>query len=188
MGIACVIMAGGILGYTYLKDVRENGVFIGSTVINGIHMEGMTPAQAADELLKEAEEISIAINEDSVSLLDGKLIDYGYDVDEDKFISEMNDVFSSQSVNIVEALKASSYETAVTKEIPFIFDEDTFDKAVSIDALSVERYPGYDAHLVFDEKNKGYYIQEKLDGNEFDDLMLKLLDYNLNNEDRKSVV
>ena len=167
--LACAAGGGAYAANDYMADLRETRVYLGETSINGIAVQGKTPEQAAEILLAKPEDISVKLIENGNPVLEGTLPDYGIHVDTAAFQSALDDVFTQQTTNIIHALKATRSVDSLTVEVPYTVDDKALSAKVNGAALSVERTPGTDAKISFDEKEKVCYIEPEVDGNELDD-------------------
>lgn len=171
--LACAAGGGAVAANQYMSELREARAYLGETSINGVAVQGMTPDQAAQILLANPEEVSVSVLENGEAVLSGSLPEYGVNVDTADFQSALEDVFAQQTHNIIHALKANYGVDELTVDIPYSIDEKAFAAKVNGAGMSVERTPGTDAEIVFDEKKKLCYIKPEVDGNELDDAKLQ---------------
>ena len=173
MVIGCAAGAGAVAASQYMSDLRETRVYLGETVINGVPVQGKTPEEAAALLLTDPETTSISLHEKEETVLSGSLPEYGVRVDAEAFNTELEEVFSQQTTNIIHALKAMYSVDDLTVDVPYEVDEEVFNAKVNGGALSVARTKGTDAEIRFDPEKKLLYVEPEVDGNELDDAKLQ---------------
>ena len=171
--IGCAAGAGYAAAGNYLSELRDAKAYLGETTINGISVQGKTPAQAAEILLAKPEDVKVSLIEKDETVLSGTLPDYGIQIDTEGFESALEDVFNQQTTNIIHALKAMYGVDELTVDIPYTVDESALQDYVNGEALSVERTHGTDAEIKFDTKEKVCFVEPEVDGNELDDAKLQ---------------
>lgn len=160
-------------GYQYLLAKRQAGLFVGKTIINGVSVDGMTPDEAGEKLIPRPDMFSLSLTEGNETVLSGTLPEYGFTVNKESFMNDLDRIFRQQTENILSVIKSSFVEEAYTIDAGYVFDEDTLTDYVNGDALSIERSPGTDAELLFDKKDKVCYVKPEVNGNELSDKKLQ---------------
>lgn len=166
----CLIGIGiGALGY-YLYEQANSGLFFENTKINGYDMTGKTAKEAMLILERDYSAPKLELKEGSETALTLTLEQMGYTVDEMELLDELKSCMREQNVRLLFSLMGGN-EFEV--DIPFEFDEDTFNKAVSASNFSTPRTASADASLEFNGTE--YYIEPEVYGNEMDDADLRVM-------------
>ncbi len=166
----CLIGIGlGVLGY-YLYEQANSGLFFENTKINGYDVTGKTAKEVMLILERDYSAPELTINEGGQEALTLTLEDMGYTVDEMKLLSELKSCMREQNVRLLFSLMGGN-EFEV--EIPFEFDEDTFNEAVSASRFLTPRKASVDASLEYNGTE--YYIEPEVYGNEMDDADLRVM-------------
>ncbi len=166
----CLIGIGlGVLGY-YLYEQANSGLFFENTKINGYDVTGKTAKEVMLILERDYSAPELTINEGGQEALTLTLQDMGYTVDEMKLLSELKSCMREQNVRLLFSLMGGN-EFEV--EIPFEFDEDTFNEAVSASRFLTPRKASVDASLEYNGTE--YYIEPEVYGNEMDDADLRVM-------------
>lgn len=166
----CLIGIGiGALGY-YLYEQANSGLFFENTKINGYDMTGKTAKEAMLILERDYSAPKLELKEGSETALTLTLEQMGYTVDEMELLDELKSCMREQNVRLLFSLMGGN-EFEV--DIPFEFDEDTFNKAVSASNFSIPRTASADASLEFNGTE--YYIEPEVYGNEMDDADLRVM-------------
>lgn len=166
----CLIGIGiGALGY-YLYEQANSGLFFENTRINGYDMTGKTAKEAMLILERDYSAPKLELKEGSETALTLTLEQMGYTVDEMELLDELKSCMREQNVRLLFSLMGGN-EFEV--DIPFEFDEDTFNEAVSASNFSIPRTASADASLEFNGTE--YYIEPEVYGNEMDDADLRVM-------------
>lgn len=166
----CLIGIGiGALGY-YLYEQANSGLFFENTRINGYDMTGKTAKEAMLILERDYSAPKLELKEGSETALTLTLEQMGYTVDEMELLDELKSCMREQNVRLLFSLMGGN-EFEV--DIPFEFDEDTFNEAVSASDFSIPRTASADASLEFNGTE--YYIEPEVYGNEMDDADLRVM-------------
>ena len=174
--ILVLALAGTMIGAAlYLRDEYDRTTYFGKTSINGYSAENMTPAQMLEQLIAKYMLPTIEIREGGKDSIIGKLEDYGYTIDEERLLSDLEKALSAQKSNILVMIESLMNGNAFQVKIPFIFNREVFNRKVCASSLKEARFPSIDAKMEYDEKKNEYYIIPETYGNEFDDT--KLQDY-----------
>ena len=149
----CLIGIGiGALGY-YLYEQANSGLFFENTRINGYDMTGKTAKEAMLILERDYSAPKLELKEGSETALTLTLEQMGYTVDEMELLDELKSCMREQNVRLLFSLMGGN-EFEV--DIPFEFDEDTFNEAVSASNFSIPRTASADASLEFNGTE--YYL------------------------------
>lgn len=166
----CLIGIGiGALGY-YLYEQANSGLFFENTRINGYDMTAKTAKEAMLILERDYSAPKLELKEGSETALTLTLEQMGYTVDEMELLDELKSCMREQNVRLLFSLMGGN-EFEV--DIPFEFDEDTFNEAVSASNFSIPRTASADASLEFNGTE--YYIEPEVYGNEMDDADLRVM-------------
>lgn len=166
----CLIGIGiGALGY-YLYEQANSGLFFENTRINGYDMTGKTAKEAMLILERDYSAPKLELKEGSETALTLTLEQMGYTVDEMELLDELKSCMREQNVRLLFSLMGGN-EFEV--DIPFEFDKDTFNEAVSASNFSIPRTASADASLEFNGTE--YYIEPEVYGNEMDDADLRVM-------------
>ncbi len=168
--VICLLLAGLCAGGVYLYQRVSSGLFFEKTVMNGYDVTGLSCGQVLEKLREEYSAPLLEITEGDETALTLSLEQMGYTVDKQKLLNEVEDCMKDQNHNLIQSLiKGNTYEV----EIPFDYDEDTFDESVTSAQFAVERVPSTNASMEYDGKE--YYIEPETYGNEIDDADLQVM-------------
>lgn len=166
----CLIGIGiGALGY-YLYEQANSGLFFENTRINGYDMTGKTAKEAMLILERDYSAPKLEIREGGETALTLTLEQMGYTIDEMELLDELKSCMREQNVRLLFSLMGGN-EFEV--DVPFEFDEDTFNEAVSASHFASPRTASADASLEFNGTE--YYIKPEVYGNEMDDADLRVM-------------
>lgn len=166
----CLIGIGiGALGY-YLYEQANSGLFFENTRINGYDMTGKTAKEAMLILERDYSAPKLELKEGSETALTLTLEQMGYTIDEMELLDELKSCMREQNVRLLFSLMGGN-EFEV--DVPFEFDEDTFNEAVSASHFASPRTASADASLEFNGTE--YYIEPEVYGNEMDDADLRVM-------------
>lgn len=171
---AGVLAAGAIAGGVYVSGQRNTGTFLKGTKISGVSVAGATPQQTAELLTERYEKKSeVSLVEKKTTVLAGTLPDYGYTLDQEGLQKNLEALLKKQKSSAWTILSSLWGGQSPTADLPYSFDETTFDKKVCAAALSVQRTASQDAKIVYDKDTKTLSIQEEVYGNTFQDADLQ---------------
>lgn len=166
----CLIGIGiGALGY-YLYEQANSGLFFENTRINGYDMTGKTAKEAMLILERDYSAPKLELKEGGETALILTLEQMGYTIDEMELLDGLKSCMREQNVRLLFSLMGGN-EFEV--DIPFEFDEDTFNEAVSASHFAAPRTASADASLEFNGTE--YYIEPEVYGNEMDDADLRVM-------------
>ena len=156
----------------YLYQRANSGLFFKETSLNGYDVSEKSAKEVLSMMVKDFSAPVTTVTEQGETVLTLSLKDMGYEVDEVKLLSQIKDCMTQQNLSLITSLfQGNNYEITV----PFNFDQDTFDNAVSSEKFSVPRVKSVDATLEYDDKNQQYYIQPEVYGNEMDDADVRVI-------------
>lgn len=166
----CLIgIAIGALGY-YLYEQANSGLFFENTKINGYDMTGKTAKEAMLILERDYSAPKLELKEGGETALVLTLEQMGYTIDEMALLDELKACMREQNVRLLFSLMGGNEFEA---DIPFVFDEDTFNEAVTASHFAAPRTASADATLEFNGTE--YYIEPEVYGNEMDDADLRVM-------------
>lgn len=168
--ILCLVAVGiGAVGY-YLYEKVNSGLFFEDTVINGYDVSEMTCKEVLLLLEKDYSAPKVEIRENGQTALTLTLEQMGYTIDQMALLSDIQDCMRQQNLGLLFSLMdGNTFEV----EVPFEFDEETFDSAVTATALAAPRTASVDASMQFNGTE--YYIEPETYGNELDDADLQVM-------------
>ena len=176
VGILAVVLAGVLIGGgAYLKGEYNRTTYYGRTLINGRDVSNETPEQVFEDIMRTCRTRTVVINEKGEESITGDLSHFGYDVDEDALLAELNKALEKQKSGFVVLISSLMNGNSFRIDIPYRFNEKTFTAAVNAKALKEERFPSKDSEMVFHEKEKEYAITDEVYGNEIRDNQLQEL-------------
>jgi hypothetical protein len=112
----------------------------------------------------------ITVTEQGEEALTLSLEQLGYTIDETELLERITACMDDQNKNLLMSLlQGNTFEV----KIPFTFDEEVFEKAVSSANLKTPRFESVDASMEYNGKE--YYIEPEVYGNEFDDADLRVM-------------
>ena len=168
--LICLILLGmGVLGY-YLYEQANSGLFFQETKINGYDVSDMTCKEVLLMLEKDYSSPRLDIRENGETALNLSLEEAGYTIDEMGLLSNIQDCMKEQNIRLLFSLMGGN-EFEV--EVPFEFDEDVFESAVTSAHFALPRTASVDATMEFDGTQ--YYIQPEVYGNELDDADIQVM-------------
>ncbi len=169
-GILAVLLVFALAGGGfYLKKQYDRTTYYGRTLINGREVSDETPEQVLKEILTTCETRTVVINENNEESISGDLAHFGYTVDEKALLKSLQAALDHQKSSMTELIKSLMNGNTFQVEIPYVFDEETFQKAVSSEALKEDRFPSVDSEMIFNEQEKQYEITQEVYGNEMSD-------------------
>lgn len=168
--LVCLIVIGiGAVGY-YLYEQANSGLFFEETTLNGYDVSGKTCKEVLMMLEQDYSAPKLELKEQGETALTLTLEDMGYTVDQMELLSNIQDCMREQNLGLLFSLiDGNDYEV----EVPFEFDEDTFEQAVTAAKLAQPRVASVDASLQFNGTE--YYIEPEVYGNELDDADLRVM-------------
>lgn len=173
-GLLAVLLVFALAGGgVYLKKQYDRTTFYGRTLINGREVSDETPEQVLKEILETCSTRTVVINEKNEESISGSFSQFGYQVDEAALLSSLNAALDHQKSSLTELVKSLMNGNTFQVKIPYVFDEETFQKTVSSEALKEDRFPSVDSEVIFNEKEKRYEITQEVYGNEMSDEQLR---------------
>lgn len=168
--IICLIVIGlGAVGY-YLYEQANSGLFFEETTVNGYDVSGKTCKEVLAMLEKDYSAPKLEIRENGENALTLTLADMGYTIDEMELLSGIQSCMREQNLGLLFSLMdGNDFEV----EVPFEFNEDTFNQAVTAANFSQPRTASVDASMQFNGTE--YYIEPEIYGNELDDADLRVM-------------
>ncbi len=167
--IAVLILAAMAGAAYYLYRQVNSGLFFEETKLNGYDVSGMTAKEVLLLLEKDYSAPTVTITEDGKTAEKLTLAEMGYEIDEMKLLSNIQDAMREQNISLIFSLMdGNEFEV----DVPFTFDEKTFDSAVSSANFAEPRVASTDAEMKFNGTE--YYIEPETYGNEFDDADLQV--------------
>ena len=174
VGILVILLAAVLLGGgAYLKTQYQRTTYYGKTLINGRDVSGETPQQVQEDIMKTCRTRTVVINEKGEETISGDLPYFGYTVDEENLAKKLDEALARQKSSLPVLISSLMSGNSFRIDIPYLFDEDVFLKAVNSDALKEERFPSIDSEIKFKEKEKEYIITQEVYGNELSDAKLQ---------------
>lgn len=168
--LLCLIGVGlGLLGY-YLYRQVNSGLFFENTIINGYDVTGKTCKEVLLILERDYSAPKLELKENGETALTLALEEMGYTIDEMDLLSQLQDCMREQNIRLLFSLMGGN-EFEI--EIPFEFDEEVFNQAVSASNFAAPRQASVDASLEYNGTE--YYIQPEVYGNELDDADLQVM-------------
>lgn len=170
LGIVLVVAAAlAVIGF-YLYQKVNSGLFFEDTRMNDYDVSGKSAKEVLLMLEKDYGAPKVAIREKGETVLTLTLEELGYTIDQRKLLDNIQECLRSQNLSLFTSLsEGNDYEV----EVPFRFEETTFNQAVSSKNFSAARVKSEDAALEFDGSR--YYIRPEVYGNEFDDADLQVI-------------
>lgn len=157
------------VGY-YLYKQASSGLFFEETTINGYDVSGKNSKEVLLLLEKDYSAPQIEICEQGETALKLTLQEAGYSIDQMKLLSEIRSCMREQNIGLIFSLiEGNEFEI----EIPFVFDQSTFEQAVSAANFAVARTVSTDA--VMEYNGTEYYIEPETYGNELDDADIQVM-------------
>lgn len=159
----------GAVAY-YLYDKVNSGLFFEDTKINGYDVSGKTCKEVLLMLRDDYSAPKLTITEKGEEAETLTLAEMGYTVDEMQLLGELQDCMRDQNISLIFSLMdGNEFEV----DVPFTFDEDTFEKSVSAANFSAPRVASMDATMEYNGTE--YYIEPETYGNELDDADLQVM-------------
>lgn len=168
--IICLVAVGlGVFGY-YLYEQANSGLFFEETKINGYDVSGKTCKEVLVMLEKDYSAPKLDLKEEGQTALTLTLADMGYTVDQMELLSNIQDCMRQQNLGLLFSLMdGNDFEV----EVPFEFDENTFEASVTAAKFANPRVASVDASMQFNGTE--YYIEPEVYGNELDDADLRVM-------------
>ncbi len=168
--IVLVLAAAAAAVGIYLYEKVNSGLFFEETRLNDYDVSGKTAKEVLLMLENDYSAPKVAVKEKGETVLTLTLEELGYTIDQRKLLDSIQECLRSQNLSLLVSLfEGNDYEV----EVPFRFEETTFDQAVSSKNFSVARVASEDAVMEFDGSR--YYIKPEVYGNEFDDADLQVI-------------
>ncbi len=170
IGVLCAVLA---YFFRYLRGQYNRTTYFDRTVINETDVSGKSPEEVRDLLKKDYDLTTVTIQENDESDYTGHLSDYGYTIDNNALLQELNDALKLQKSDFFTMLNSLMSGKQFHVTIPFSFDEKKFDSTVSADSFSQARVQRKNAELTYDAKKKEYTITPEVYGTEFNNADLQ---------------
>ena len=169
--VIIVLILAALCGLAYyLYEQVNSGLFFEGTRINGYDVSGKTCKEVLLLLEKDYSAPTVEIREQDETALTLTLEEAGYTIDQMELLSEIQDCMREQNLGLIfSLLEGNEFEV----EIPFVFEEETFETAVSAANFATPRSASADASMEFNGTE--YYIEPEVYGNELDDADLQVM-------------
>lgn len=172
--ILVLLLAGALAGGAYyLKQQSERTSFFAKTKVNGTDMSGKTPQEALTVLSSDYGNVTVTIKETQDSFITGQLADFGYVVDQEKLLVNLERAQEQQKESITTLIGSLVKGNDFRVTIPFTFYEEKFLAKVNAAQLPAERVKSVKAKMKFNRKEEYYYIRPEVYGTEFSDADLQ---------------
>ena len=169
IAVLLFLLLGGVIAFSvhYLRGQSERTTYFGKTLINGMDVSDQTPEEVLLRITGTYEKRAVSIQEKGELSISGTLAEFGYTLDENTLRASLEKALDMQKSDLWTLIGSLMNGNSFLVDVPYKYDEETFLKAVSVDALAEERFPSEDAELIFDKKKMEYRIQPEVYGNEF---------------------
>lgn len=172
LAAAAVVIAAGAAVFggcnAYLHSLQDNGRFLSRTVINGIDVSGKTPEQAGEYFAKQSLDRQVVLLEDGKEVLSHSLTELGYTEDQAALVKELTQCMESQKIDFDTVITGMTKGSAFYVKVPFGTDEETFNKVVTVDALSAPRKENHNAKILYYKEEKICKIKPEVQGTELE--------------------
>ena len=175
LAIVLVLLLGTALGlgFFYVKQQDERTTFFSKTLVNGSDVSDETPQQVLESILKAYSAKTVIIREKGEDNVKGDLAYFGYLIDSDKILKQLNDALASQKSSFFAMFASLVNGNNFNVNIPYTYHEEIFEAAVNCASLKEERFPSVDSEMVYDKKKKEYSVTQEVYGNEMTDESLR---------------
>ncbi len=172
--ILILLLAGALAGGVYyLKTQSERNTYFARTTVNGIDMSDKTPQEALTMLSSDYGNVTVTLKETDDSAISGQLADFGYVVDQEKLLLNLERSLEEQRDGVMALISGLARGNAFRVTIPFTFYEEKFLDKVNAGQLQAERIQSVNAKVKFNKKEQSYYIRPEVYGTEFSDADLQ---------------
>ena len=159
-------LAGGVF---YLKKQSERTSYFAKTTVNGIDMYNKTPQEALTMLSSDYGNVTVTLKETDESMITGQLADFGYVVDQEKLLVNLERSLEEQRADLTALISGLANGNSFRVTIPFTFYEDKFQAKVNASQLPAARKKSKNAKVKFNREEEYYYIRPEVYGTEFTD-------------------
>ena len=168
--ILLLVIGGGVWFWQYASAARADGRFLYATSVNGVNVAGLTPDEAAETVRSAADRSSLVLKEKGKTVLEGKLEDYGYALDEEALTAQYAEIRDRQLSDYLSIARSIFMSTDFAMDNPaFELDEKAFREKVCAASLSEDRIPNENAYLDYDKDAGKVVIVPEVQGTELDD-------------------
>ena len=169
--VILVLILAALAGAGYfLYEKVNSGLFFEETVINGYDVSGKTCKEVLLLLKRDYSAPKLEIREGEETALTLTLEEMGYTVDQMALLSNIQSCMREQNLGLIfSLLEGNQFEV----EVPFEFDEDVFNEAVTAAKFASPRTASVDAYMEYNGTE--YYIEPETYGNELDDADLQIM-------------
>lgn len=169
--VILVLILAALAGAGYfLYEKVNSGLFFEETVINGYDVSGKTCKEVLLLLKRDYSAPKLEIREGEETALTLTLEEMGYTVDQMALLSNIQSCMREQNLGLIfSLLEGNQFEV----EVPFEFDEDVFNEAVTAAKFASPRTASVDAYMEYNGTE--YYIEPEVYGNELDDADLRVM-------------
>ena len=170
-GVSAILGMGTYYGYRFYCESNNSG-FLKGTLVDGEDVYGMSADEALQLIHDKYENSEIVITENENEDLRGNLSFYGYEIDQEKLMGDLQAVSSQQksNANVLRSI-FDRYECAIDAQP--LENTEVFKEKVRADALKTARYPSQDASLYYDSQADALAIRDEIQGNEITDQQLQ---------------
>ena len=160
-------------GAYYVGSLQRGNAFLEGTRINGENVSGQTPAQAAAALSADYRQGQVILEEDGREVFRSSLQDLGFALDEKALEESLTKDMESEKTEIGVILSGLVNGNSFNHDIPYTFDEEVFNKAVTKKAVTAPRRENVDAKIIYDEDAGQCRIEPEVRGTQFHDRDLR---------------
>ncbi len=171
-GVSAILGMGTYYGYRFYCESNNSG-FLKGTYAGGEDISGLSVEEAQKLIHDKYDNSQIVITEGEKEDLKGKLADFGYEVDEEQLLEDLQTAFRQEKSDYMAVLRSVFDRFALEIEAAPKENTAVFEDYVRAQNLKVERYPSKDAFLYYDENSVSLAIEDEIEGNEITDAQLQ---------------
>lgn len=165
-----LLLAGTGAGVWYLMQHRNSDVFLDNTYFMGEDVSGLRADEILSRITGQVDAVDISMTEFGQPALAGKLVDFGYVLDQEKAKISLEQAMAEQKSSLGSVFRClTGTVTELQPEVLLQFDENTFAQKVAVGNLPTARIPSSDATLVQNSAERRMVLTPEVYGNEFDE-------------------
>ena len=170
LGVAAALLAAIILiSFLFLRKEWNRTTFFDHTSINGFDVSGKSPEEVLPIFTEEYTKAQVHLTENGKDEAVWSLAEVGYTIDETALMSGIQDAIGKQKSSIPVLLDSLMNGNSFEIDVPFRFDAQTLNAAVTTANMADERIQNEDAEITYDQETKTYAIKPEVQGTMLND-------------------